>query len=47
VEVFAYGLTNAPNTAGPLSAIVSLVGEKDERITQAIEKVLRKLREEN
>jgi hypothetical protein len=50
VEVWKYSptvLSDTPNIADPLSVIVSLVGEKDERVTQAIEEVLRKLWEEN
>ncbi|MDR1532643.1 MAG: hypothetical protein LBS62_10780 [Clostridiales bacterium] len=50
VEVWKYSptvLSDAPNAADPLSVIVSLGGEKDERVTQAIEEILRKLWEGN
>jgi hypothetical protein len=50
VEVWKYSpivLSDAPNTADPLSVIVSLKDEKDERVTQAIEEVLRNLWEKN
>jgi hypothetical protein len=50
VEVWKYSptvLSDTPNIADPLSVIVSLLGEKDERVTQAIEEILRRLWEEN
>jgi DNA-binding Lrp family transcriptional regulator len=46
IEVWKYSptiLSNTPNTADPLSVVVSLRGEKDERVEQAVEEVLRKL----
>jgi hypothetical protein len=50
VEVWKYSptaLSDTPNTADPLSVIVSLNDEKDERVTQAVEEVLRNLWEGN
>jgi DNA-binding MarR family transcriptional regulator len=49
VEVWKYSptvLSDTPNAADSLSVITSLKGEKDERVEQAIEAVLRKLWEE-
>jgi hypothetical protein len=49
VEAWKYSpivLSDAPNAADPLSVIVSLKDEKDERVQQATEEVLRKLWED-
>jgi hypothetical protein len=50
IEVWKYSptiLSDTPNTADPLSVIVSLKDEKDERVTQAVEEILRNLWEGN
>ena len=49
VEIWKYSpsvLSDSPNIADPLSVIVSLRDEKDERVAQAIAEVMRKLWEE-